>query len=219
MILAPNVGHYDEAFVRRQYEGSWLEISPERVRWVAPPASADARGGFDVPVGDGPGQARTITHVQAAFPARGTEGVVDRYAVTDASGAVLGSFPSGRGVSGSALPEHQAGWYPVTTVRAAAQEAGLTWADRDFTGDTAGLERELPGVMPHVRALTAVAWFRALAYAGGGIVLLALPWIAAPTSPVFHVVTAVLGALVLAGGIGATPPAMRRLARRAASRG
>ena len=120
-------------------------------------------------------------------------------------------------MSGSALPEHQAGWYPLTAVRAATQEAGLTWAERDFTGDTAGLEREFPGVIAHVRALTAVAWSRALAYAVGGVVLLALPWIAAPgggTSPVFRVVTAVLGVITLAAGIGNTPPVMRRLGRR-----
>ena len=217
MILAPNVGHHDSASVRRQYEGSWLEISPERVRWVAPAAAVPAGGGFDVPVGGEPGRARAITHVQAAFPARGAEGIVDRYAVTDATGAVLGSFPSGQGLTGSALPGHQAGWYPVTAVRAAVQEAGLIWAERDFTGDTAGLEREFPGVIAHVRALTVVAWSRALAYALGGVVLLALPWIAAPgggTSPVFRGVTAVLGAITLAAGIGNTPPMMRRFAHR-----
>ena len=126
-------------------------------------------------------------------------------------------------MSGSALPEHQAGWYPVAAVRAAAQGAGLTWADRDFTGDTAGLEHEFPGVLPHVRALTMVAWSRSLAYALGGVVLLALPWITASgdggTSPVLRVVTAVLGVITLAASIGNTPPMMRRLARRAASRG
>ena len=217
MILAPNVGHHDAPSVRRQYEGSWLEISPERVRWVAPAAAGPAGGGFDVPVGGGPGQARSVTHVQAAFPARGTEGIVDRYAVTDAAGAVLGSFPSGQGVSGSAMPEHQAGWYPVTAVRPAVQESGLMWAERDFTGDTAGLQREFPGVIAHVRALTVVAWSRALAYALGGVVLLALPWVAAPgggTSPVLRVVSAVLGVITLAAGIGNAPPVMRRIAHR-----
>ena len=217
MILAPNVGHHDSPSVRRQYEGSWLEISPERVRWVAPAAAVPAGGGFGVPVGGEPGQARAITHVQAAFPARGTEGIVDRYAVTDAAGAVLGSFPSGQGLSGSGLPEHQAGWYPLTAVRAAALDAGLIWAERDFTGDAAGLEREFPGVIAHVRALTVVAWSRALAYALGGVVLLALPWIAASgagTSPVFRAITAVLGVITLAAGIGNTPPVLRRLARR-----
>lgn len=211
VLLVPNVGHHDSPFVRRQYQGSTLEISSERVRWVAPAATAYARGGFDVPVGDGPGQARAVTRVQAAFPARSTEGVVDRYAVTDAAGAVLGSFPSGQGVTGSALPEHQAGWYPVAAVQAAVQEAGLLWDDRDFTGDTARLEHEFPGVIPHVRTLTLVAWFRALAYAAGGVVVLALPWIMdGGMSPVIHAVTAVLGALTLAAGIGFTPPMMRR---------
>jgi hypothetical protein len=68
-----------------------------------------------------------------------------------------------------------------------------------------------------VRALTVVARSRALAYALGGVVLLALPWIAASggrTSPVFRAITAVLGVITLAAGIGNTPPVLRRLARR-----
>jgi hypothetical protein len=118
-------------------------------------------------------------------------------------------------VTGSALPDHQAGWYPTTAVRAAVQEAGLVWADRVFTGDTARLELEFPGVIPHVQALTVLAWFRALVYAVGGLVLLALPWIMdGGMPPVLRAVTAVVGAITLAAGIGFSPPMMRRVVRR-----
>ena len=109
VMLEPNHGRYDPRLIRRQHEGSSLEIGPDRVRWVPPTFRAFSRGGFAVPIGGLLGQAHAVTRIRTAFPSRYSSGLIDRYVVSDAMGTVLGSFPACEGISGSMLPEHLAG--------------------------------------------------------------------------------------------------------------
>ena len=217
-MLEPNHGHYDPRLIRRQYEGSSLEIGPVRIRWVPPTYRAFNRGGFTVPIGDQPGQAHAVTRIRTAFPSRYSSGLIDRYVVSDASGTVLGSFPSGEGISGSMLPEHLAGWYPAPAVQKAVEQAGLVWADRDFIGDAPALDAEFPGVVPHLRFLHRMAWVQSVAYVVGGVMFLAIGvrWLIADgwARFVFPVLLLAVGAEFLFVGVLASPSMMRHLRQR-----
>jgi hypothetical protein len=73
-MFEPNHGHYDPRLIRRQYEGSSLEIGPDRARWVPPAFPPFHRGGFTVPIGGQPGQAHAVTRIRTAFtPRRGAK--------------------------------------------------------------------------------------------------------------------------------------------------
>jgi hypothetical protein len=164
VMFEPNHGHYDPRLIRRQYEGSSLEIGPGLIRWAPPTYPAFHRGGFTVPIGGQPGQAHAVTRIRTAFPSRYSSGLIERYVVSHASGAVLGSFPSGQGISGSMLPEHLAGWYPTPAVQQAVEQAGLVWADRDFIGDVPALDAQFPGVVPHLRRVHRMAWMQSVVF-------------------------------------------------------
>lgn len=221
VILEPNHGRYDSRLVRRHYEGSSVEIGPDRVRWVPPIHRAYDRGGFSVEIGRGPGQACAVTRVRTAFPSRSSDGLIDRYVVTDSGGTVLGSFPSGEGITDSALPQHQAGWYPVTTVQAAVEEAGLTWSDRDYIGDAPALATAFPGVVPHLRALHRLAWVQAGVYVLGGLTFLGMSvgWLVGASrfegmQIIALAMSFLLGLTLTALGALASPTVLRWMRRR-----
>ena len=176
MLLRPNVGHYDPQPIRRLYEGSSLEISTTRVRWTAPTAGRYSGESFDLLVGADPGEAHAVTHVRTTPPSKDATPVIDRYVVTDATGRMLGSFPSGLGQTGSAAPGHLAGWYPRAAVLAAVQDAGLEWDDRDFDGDNAGLESAFPGVVPHLRQMQVIWWMLSIMLCAWGLWMMIWPW-------------------------------------------
>jgi hypothetical protein len=221
VLLEPNHGHYDSTWIRRQYEGSSVEIGPDHVRWTPPSDRRHDRGGFTVPIGSGPGRAHAVTRVRTSFPTRGNEGLIERYAVTDDHGTVLGSFPSGHGATGSGLPQHVAGWYPPAVVQQAVEQAGLVWEDRDFGDDHAAVAAAFPGVVPHVRVLQGTTWARAGTCLAGGALFLTtgIGWLVADGGDriVFPLSFVVLGALHTAAGIGSAPPVRRRLRDRAAA--
>ncbi|WP_028046839.1 hypothetical protein [Cellulomonas sp. URHE0023] len=222
MLLTPNVGRFDATWLRRQYEGTSLAVGPERITWAAPSYVAFRRGGFDLAVGDKPGQARTVTHIRTMFPSQFSPGLIDRYLVTDISGTVLGAFPSGFGETGSALPEHFAGWYPVAAVKSAVEAAGMRWEDRNYIGNAPDLERDFPGVVPKVRGRHAMVWGLTLTYCIAGAVFIVLPWVARPESGhapiVFILLAELLGAWLLFVGVTATPAVMRRRRERLRAR-
>jgi hypothetical protein len=213
VLLEPNHGHYDPTPIRRRYEGSSVEISPDRICWTPPASRWSHRDGFTVPVGDGPGQARAVTKVRTAFPSQFDVGLVDRYVVTDCDGTVLGSFPSGAGITGSALPEHAAGWYPVPVVRGAVEAAGLVWDDRDFVGDASTLDAAFPGAVKHLRALHRMAWVQSVLFVLFGLAFLAggIAWIAAEglVRFPFPFILILVGSLQLSVGVLSAPPMLR----------
>ena len=221
-MLEPNHGHYDPRLIRRQYEGSSLEIGPDRVRWVPPTSRPFHRGGFTVPIGDRPGQVRAVARIRTAFPSRFGSGLIDRYVVSDATGAVLGSFPSGQGISGSMLPEHLAGWYAAPAVQNAVEQAGLVWADRDVIGDAPALDAEFPGVVPHLRVLHRIAWMQSVVYVVFGAAFLGTGvtgLVQGSAQPaVFFAFLVLLIVAIGAGsvfvGVLVSPPVMRHLRRR-----
>lgn len=217
-LLEPNHGRYDSKLIRRQYEGSSVEIGPDRISWTPPTYRWSNRGGFTASVGDQPGQAHAVIRIRTELPSRYATSVVARYAVTDAAGAILGSFPSGEGISGSSLPEHLAGWYPVTAAQKAVEQAGLVWEDRDFDGDASALEAAFPGVVPHLRVLHRLAWLQSVAYFVGGLVFLcmAIGWLVGGGSGRSVIPLAIAGAGVVSvfAGIPSSPPMMRHLHNR-----
>ncbi|WP_203757431.1 hypothetical protein [Cellulomonas chitinilytica] len=180
MILEPHHGRYDSPRTRRAYDGSSVEIGPDRVRWVPPTHRPDEHPAFDLPVGDRPGEAHAVVRVHAAFPTRYDDGLVTTYVVTDTGGTPLGSFPSGEGSTGSALPQHPPGWYPAPVVRDAAERAGLAWDDQDLVGRTGELAATFPGSVPHLRLWQVMAWVQGIAYLAMSLVCLvvALLWVA-----------------------------------------
>jgi hypothetical protein len=223
VLLEPNHGRYDSRVTRWRYAGSSVEIGPDDVCWTPPTHRGYHRGGFTVAIGAGPGQAHAVTKIQTAFPSRFDLGLVDQYVVTDSAGTVLGSFPSGFGLTDSALPEHGVGWYPVPVVRAAVEAAGLVWDDRDFLGDAAKLEAAFPGAVKHLRARHRMAWVQSVLYAVYGVAFLAggVAWIVAEglVRFPFPFILILVGSLALSVGVMSAPPMLRRARdRRAASR-
>ncbi len=212
--LRPNVSRYDSALIRRLYEGSSLEIGTDRVRWVAPDRGKYARGSFDIPVGSEPGQAHAVTHVRTTAPTT-NEHFVDRYVVTDSTGRVLGSFPSGFGRTGSAAPEHWVGWYPQDAVQAATRDAGLEWADRDFAGDGRGLERAFPGAVSRLGQTRVLMWGLSLMMAAFTLWGMALLWQHARQDSMGVgrrvLLTILLGAYGLSVAVLASPRVWQRL--------
>ncbi|GAA3801088.1 hypothetical protein [Cellulomonas soli] len=218
MLLTPNHGRYDGKLIRRRYEGSSVEIGAEGITWTPPSYRAYNHGRFSVTIGDLPGRAHAVTKIRTAFPSRSSAGEINRYVVTDTTGAILGSFPSGEGVTGSSLPEHVAGWYPMPAVRKAVEDAGLRWDDRDFTGDDKALDTAFPGAVPHLRTLHRAAWVQSLIYLVGGVVFvgMAVGWAADGGWGrfVFPVIVGLLGVEFLVVGTLAAPPVMRTVRQR-----
>jgi hypothetical protein len=218
VLLEPNHGHYDAKLIRRQYEGSSLEIGPDRVAWTPPAYRWCNHGGFAVPIGDQPGQAHAVTKVRTGFPSRFNSGLIDRYVVTDSTGALLGSFPSGEGISGSSLPQHLAGWYPAPAVMEAVVQSGLVWDDQDFVGDAPALEAAFPGAVPHLRNLHRMMWVQSVVYALGGVAFLSMAtaWVIGEgwVRFVFPLMLYFLGLELLFVGVLASPPMLRRLRQR-----
>jgi hypothetical protein len=222
VMLEPNHGHYDPRLIRRQYEGSSIEIGPDRVRWVPPTYRPFHRGGFTVPIGEQPGQVHAVARIRTAFPSRYGSGLIDRYVVSDAIGTVLGSFPSGQGISGSMLPEHLAGWYPAPAVQKAVEQAGLVWADRDFIGDAPALDAEFPGVVPHLRGLHRMAWMQSVVVVICGVAFLAMGVTSLVRGSSLPAVFFAFLVLLMVGigaegvfvGVLVSPPMMRYLRRR-----
>ncbi|MBO9553593.1 hypothetical protein [Cellulomonas sp.] len=221
VLLEPNHGRYDPTGVRRQYEGSSVQLGPDVVTWTPPSHRFYDRGGFSCPIGDHAGQAHRITRLRAAFPSRYSPGIVDRYVITDTAGTVLGSFPSGEGVTGSSLPEHQAGWYPATVVREAAGRAGLVWDERDFTGNATELQAAFPGVVPHARAMEINQWVQTTVYTTYGLLAFAggVAWVVFGGYGrfVFPPILLCLGALLAWAGTTSSPPMLRRQRERPAA--
>lgn len=218
VLLEPNHGHYDAKLIRRQYEGSSVELGPDRVSWTPPTYRWYHHGGFSAPIGDQPGQAHTVTKVRTAFPSRFGSGLIDRYVVTDTTGAILGSFPSGEGISGSSLPQHLAGWYPAPVVMEAVEQAGLVWDDQDFVGDARGLDAAFPGAVPHLRGLHRMMWVQSAVYVICGVVFvtMATGWVIAEgwVRFVFPLMLYGLALELLFVGVLASPPMLRRLRAR-----
>jgi hypothetical protein len=217
VLLEPNHGHYDGLLIRRQYEGSSVEIGPARIAWTPPSYRWYRHGRFAVPIGEEPGQAHAVTKVRTAFPVRASPGIIERYIVTDTTRAVLGSFPSGEGISGSSLPEHQAGWYPAPAVQKAVQAAGLVWDDRDFVGDAPALDKEFHGAVPHVRGLHRMWWVQSASYVIGGCVFAGMATgsaVSDGSSLGFSLMFYGLGLGFVVAGIFVSPPVMRRVRKR-----
>ncbi len=138
--------------------------------------------------------------------------MIDRYVITDSAGQMLGSLPSGVGHVGSGAPSHQAGWYPPTVVRAAVQEAGLVWADLDFVGDSAGLDRLFPGLVPDLGQVQVVWWLWAFMLTGFGLYSMIWPWQLRhqPASAGYIAFMVLLGAAFVCLGVLAAPVMQRR---------
>jgi hypothetical protein len=213
--LSPKTSRWDNERRRRSYEGSSITARDGRLTWV--PTNEHLADAWSLTIGSATGQATKVVHVYGLIvPAAYSGGIyLDRYAVLDGDGRLLGWFPSG--VEGRAIDANEA-WYRWTDIERLAESAGLA-----FIQDQVDAPQEVIGRYPGLYAQAKTAWWlsylNTVVYVPMGLFVMVLAFHdrplpgAGPFSWFMSFFVFGFGAMVLGVGVLVYPTIRRRYLR------